>query len=628
MLRFIDGFDQFQGQADAALLTSLTSAGYVTSVGLAMAPGRHAGTHALELQVTAGAAGVSWSRRQTTSKLALRAVANNAVSGRWIAVGDNGSMVTSLDSITWSPVVSGMLSNLRGIAYNGSIWIAVGASGVILSSPDGQNWTQRVCPIPTATLNAVAYGNGKWVIAGANGYGGAILVSDDGLSWSAITINPGAKVNNCIAYGDTMWIAAGVGGQVLTSPDAITWTTRVFSATTSITALAFGMGTWLVGTGSNIHRSLNAGASWALAAADILYNVTLTGLAFTDGRWVAVGQGYYSNLATSDDAMTWVARTLSGAGDTPIYAVAVSTAAQSAWIAVGAVVGATTSSTAFIYVSAAPPTTFKRTFTSDKTRVVLGFAHKANARGRILSIDGLLNMDWPSGIEILGTLGPSVPIRNAWYYYELTIDKTAKTISLHVNDTADVTVPLPVAGETMTSYAVTWMTENGAIAQIDDVYFLDNNSTGGSTITERLKPIRIPLRLPTEDVELQWDGSATGAHWPLVGLLPPSPLSFIRSNTSGAKDLFRSNVALPVGAGSPDMPIIAVGVIALAQKSDLDNRQLGLVVGEGAGQLEIVDTTLSMAAEYSTAIFEKAPGNVAWDAVAVVGSAFGVVVRP
>jgi hypothetical protein len=624
MLRFIDGFDQFQSQAGATLLASLVAAGYVTSQGLAMAAGRHTGTHALELQVTAGAGGASWSRRTNNLKADLNSVAVNPT-GRWTAVGIGGAMAYSIDTINWTPLTSGTPNDLSGIAHGGALWVAVGAAGTILTAPDGQTWTSRICPVPTASLAAVAYGNGRWVIVGANGTAGVILTSTDGITWSVITENAGATGNLCVRYGD-VWMVGGNGGQVLTSEDGLTWTNRNFGATTAVSGLAFDGSAWLSATGQNVRRSANAGATWTQAAAQPIQNQTLRDIAHSDGRWVIVTSG--GQLATSNDGgLTWEKRTLSGSSSQAINRVVVSAGAAAAWVAVGNRIGGSTG-TPFIYVSAAPPTTIRRTFTSTSNRVVIGFAHRATARGRILSIAGLLDMEWPAGIEILGQAGASVPIRNAWYYYELVIDKAAKTVSLFVNDTADLMVALPVGKETMSEFVVTWQSENGAVTRLDDLYFLDSDSTGGSTLTSRLKPIRVPVRLPTSDVTANWDGSVASQHWPLIGLLPPSASSFIRSSTSGAQDLFRSSNPLPEGAGTPEMPVIAVGVIALAQKSDLDNRQLGLVVGEGVGQVEVLDPVLSMTPEYSTAVFEKAPGGQAWTAANVTDTPFGVVVRP
>lgn len=214
-LKHIDGFDQFQGQASQALLTSLQAAGYAVSNGLAMAPGRKPNGFALELQVSPGAGGATWSSRTNTAKSNLRAVAANA-QGRFVTVGDAGVALTSVDSISWSALVLGTERNMRSIECYDGTFIAVGESGTILRSIDGQVWSARVSPIPTMNIADVACSGDRWLAVGANGNAGAIIVSDDdGMTWNSVVDNPGTLANLSVEYGDC-WIVGGLNGQVLT----------------------------------------------------------------------------------------------------------------------------------------------------------------------------------------------------------------------------------------------------------------------------------------------------------------------------------------------------------------------------------------------------------------------------
>lgn len=105
---------------------------------------------------------------------------------------------------------------------------------------------------------------------------------------------------------------------------------------------------------------------------------------------------------------------------------------------------------------------------------------------------------------------------------------------------------------------------------------------------------------------------------------PPVDDQYIQSNTSAAEDSFLSNEGLPQGA-----QIIAVGMTALNFKSDIDARQLGMVVGKkGQPQKQVVDTQLSTDPKYSYAVFESAPGDAAWTDELVTTVPFGVIVRP
>lgn len=624
MLKFIDGFDQYQAQAGSVLLGSLTAAGYIVSSGLAMTAGRHEATYALEMQVSAGAAGASWSKRTNGTKQDLQSIATNNL-GRWLAVGEAGAATMSTDTINWIPMIVGVVANLRSVFFANGQWVIVGDAGTILvSTNDGGSWTAKPCPIPAANLYGVSYASGRWTAVGVNGSAGVIVYStNNGDTWSFVAANAGVAGNLCVAYGNGNWLVGGLGGQLLRSPDGVTYDVRSYGSTAPIYDLAYGEGKWIAGALRAIRQSTNDGTTWVEAAADLGgVNTSIYSVEFIAGSWLAAGA--YGYMGTSDDAITWTTRTLSGVGNYAVNSVGASSGTDGALVAVGDKIGTASSDTALIFASLAPPTTIQRTFNSSASKVVIGFAHRATARGRIMSIAGVLDMDWPGPIEILGVQSTAVPIRNAWYYYELVIDKTAKTCSLFINDTADVVVPLPASISTVVDWAITWQAENGAVARLDDMYFLDAATTGGATLVARLKPIRIPLRLPTADDNVEWQSSAAIPHWSLIGVLPPNASSYIFSGEAGAEDLFVSSQALPAGAGA----VLAVGLVALAKKSDLDNRQLGLVVGSGANQVEIVDTALSINSEYSFAIFEKAPGNVAWDATNLLATPFGVVVRP
>ena len=63
--------------------------------------------------------------------------------GIFVAVGDTGTITTSTDAFTWTPVTSGTTQHLNGVNYNSddNVWIIVGDNNVILQSTDnGTTW--------------------------------------------------------------------------------------------------------------------------------------------------------------------------------------------------------------------------------------------------------------------------------------------------------------------------------------------------------------------------------------------------------------------------------------------------------------------------------------------------------
>jgi hypothetical protein len=126
---------------------------------------------------------------------------------RWVAVGNGGASVYSLDGITWAvgnPVNSGSTANpgnhaLRSIIQVAGTFFAVGDAGTILSSTDGITWSSHTSASVTSNnLNGVSHG-GIYVAVGDSG---TILISGDGgIVGCKIYVSPAGHKLNYILYG-------------------------------------------------------------------------------------------------------------------------------------------------------------------------------------------------------------------------------------------------------------------------------------------------------------------------------------------------------------------------------------------------------------------------------------------
>jgi hypothetical protein len=106
--------------------------------------------------------------------------------GSWVAVGDKGTIATSDDprTKTWVSRTSGVTDDLKDVVYNGSnLYVVVGKGGTILTSLDTITWTQRASTT-TYDLWGVAYDGVRYVAVGDEG---VILTSGDGVTWAAAT---------------------------------------------------------------------------------------------------------------------------------------------------------------------------------------------------------------------------------------------------------------------------------------------------------------------------------------------------------------------------------------------------------------------------------------------------------
>ena len=60
----------------------------------------------------------------------------------FIAVGNTGNIITSLDGTSWKKKKVGTKKHLRGVTYGDGKFVMVGNSGTIYTSPETTNWTK------------------------------------------------------------------------------------------------------------------------------------------------------------------------------------------------------------------------------------------------------------------------------------------------------------------------------------------------------------------------------------------------------------------------------------------------------------------------------------------------------
>jgi hypothetical protein len=98
--------------------------------------------------------------------------------GTFVAVGEKGTILSSIDGVNWSPQISGITDWLRGIAFANGYFVAVGDAGTILTSPDGMNWDLPLYSDNGYDLEAVAYDTNQSAFAAVGGYGMIMLDGD------------------------------------------------------------------------------------------------------------------------------------------------------------------------------------------------------------------------------------------------------------------------------------------------------------------------------------------------------------------------------------------------------------------------------------------------------------------
>lgn len=237
--------------------------------------------------------------------------------GKYIAVGNSGTILTSVNGNDgWESHDSGT-ANLNGVAAgvdgNGNaLFAVVGNGGTILTSPDGETWTPAVSGT-TADLKGITYGSGLFAAVGNNG---TILISPDGEAWTPATSGTAEALYGITSgldnYGNTLYVAVGNGGTILTSPDGEAWT----SATSGSTEVLYGVTRGLDSIGNSLFVAVGSngtiltspdGTDWTPAISGS--TSALYGINYSGGQLVAVGAG--GTILVSTDGATWSSQSYS-----------------------------------------------------------------------------------------------------------------------------------------------------------------------------------------------------------------------------------------------------------------------------------------------------------------------------
>jgi hypothetical protein len=128
------------------------------------------------------------------------------------------TIVTSSDGRLWNPAAVIPFDRVKALAWGNGTWIAAVADGAQVTSPllestDLHTWT-LVTTLPDL-VQGIAYGNGRWTAVGtliSNGHlDGVVWGSTDGVHWVRVaTTSAGQAIDRSlvsVAYGGGQWVA-------------------------------------------------------------------------------------------------------------------------------------------------------------------------------------------------------------------------------------------------------------------------------------------------------------------------------------------------------------------------------------------------------------------------------------
>lgn len=216
---------------------------------------------------------------------------------------------------------------INGFAYNGSTsnkWVAFSNSGVIGYSTNGVSWTTTV-PNSSFRWNA-AVGTDitqRWVIGGNEAAGPstpALMTSTDAITWTTRTLASPTPVR-ALAFETSItnkFVAVGQSGTIATSTDAITWTTRTSNTTTLLNCVINSPSLtekFFVGGASAVLRSSTDGITWTTRTPTGAGEIFMIAHASSPtNKLVIAGDG---GVLSSTDGATWTTRTPGVSGGVP-----------------------------------------------------------------------------------------------------------------------------------------------------------------------------------------------------------------------------------------------------------------------------------------------------------------------
>jgi hypothetical protein len=243
----------------------------------------------------------------------------------FVAVSSDGAdsgatkVMTSPDGITWTPRTAAGDELWTSVAYGNDTFVAVATrrfnlgkavrDQVMRSTNGGETWT-LIRPFnadPTNGWSSVAFGDvGGGTFVAVSSFGtGDVMTSPDGITWTLHTTTP-AVAYSSVTYGDGRFVAVGSNGAVMTSPDGVTWTSQTAAAGYGWTTVAYGDGLFVAVTSKidvdgNQVMSSPDGIDWTLHNSST--DNSWRSVAYGDGQWVAVGVSGTGNRVMSGVAV-------------------------------------------------------------------------------------------------------------------------------------------------------------------------------------------------------------------------------------------------------------------------------------------------------------------------------------
>ncbi|MBN1307406.1 MAG: hypothetical protein JXA18_05790 [Chitinispirillaceae bacterium] len=198
-------------------------------------------------------------------------------------------ILTSSDGVSWTSQTVETGDYLLATAFGNGAYVAVGTRGTIVTSTNGKEWIDRSPENETADFYSICHGNNIFVavnIDATNGYKSSFYYSTDGYSWSETEPFPSTLWQ--VSFGNGFFVAVGDSGTVMTSTDGVQWSLQSTGTSSRLMSVAFGSRRFVAaGEGGSILSSPD-GHAWFDCSPGV--DVEFQSVTFGSDRFVAIGE--------------------------------------------------------------------------------------------------------------------------------------------------------------------------------------------------------------------------------------------------------------------------------------------------------------------------------------------------
>lgn len=165
--------------------------------------------------------------------------------GLFVAVGDNGIILTSVDGINWTQT-SVTSYNLHNITWGDNKFVIVGDNQNVIYSTDGNDWHVASDSASGINIYGVTWGKDKFIAVGESNSGGITqgiicrIDFDQPEDLLQDIIYPTNKIINDATWSYHQFIAVGNQGIILTSANGLSWNTETTETTNNLYGIASG----------------------------------------------------------------------------------------------------------------------------------------------------------------------------------------------------------------------------------------------------------------------------------------------------------------------------------------------------------------------------------------------------